>query len=76
VEVGAFAGGTDLEVREIDSAFTFLLEGTVGLAYFMADNVSLYAGYRFIHVSNGNTDRPNRGFEAHSGLAGVTFHFR
>ncbi|MCL6640195.1 MAG: acyloxyacyl hydrolase [Candidatus Rokubacteria bacterium] len=76
VEAGAFAGGTDLEVPEIDSAFTFLLEGTVGLAYFVADNVSLYAGYRFIHVSNGNTDRPNRGFEAHSGLAGVTFHFR
>lgn len=76
VEVGGFAGGTDLEVPEIDSAFTFLLEGTVGLAYFVTDRVSLYAGYRFIHVSNGNTDRPNRGFEVHSGLAGVSFHFR
>lgn len=76
VEVGGFAGGTDLEVREIDSAFTFLLQGTLGVAYFVTDTVSVYAGYRFIHVSNGNVERPNRGFEAHSGLAGVSFHFR
>lgn len=76
VEVGGFAGGTDLEVREIDSTFTFLLQGTLGVACFVTDTVSVYAGYRFIHVSNGNTDRPNRGFEAHSGLAGVSFHFR
>lgn len=76
VEIGGFAGGTDLEVREIDSTFTFLLQGTLGVAYFVTDTVSVYAGYRFIHVSNGNTDRPNRGFEAHSGLAGVSFHFR
>jgi hypothetical protein len=76
VEVGGFAGGTDLEVPEIDSAFTFLLQGTVGLAYFVTEHVSLYAGYRFIHVSNGNTDQPNRGFEVHSGVAGMSFHFR
>ncbi|HXG15551.1 MAG TPA: acyloxyacyl hydrolase [Calidithermus sp.] len=76
VEVGGFAGGTDLEVREIDSPFTFLLQGTLGVAYFVSSAVSLYVGYRFIHVSNGNTDQPNRGFEAHSGVAGVSFHFR
>ena len=75
-EVFLAAGGTDLRVREIDSDFTFLLQGGMGLSVFLTDQLALYAGYRFQHVSNGNTDAPNRGFESHSGLAGVSFYFK
>jgi hypothetical protein len=28
-----------------------------------------------LHASNGNTKQPNRGFEAHSGVVGVSFFF-
>jgi hypothetical protein len=75
VEVFASAGGTDLEIREISSTFTFLLHGGVGAAVFVTDHVALYAGYRLQHVSNGNIASPNRGLESHTGGAGVSVFF-
>jgi lipid A 3-O-deacylase len=74
-EVAAFAGGTDLRIKEIDSDFTFLLWAGAGAAFFVTDRAALYAGYRWLHASNGNTKQPNRGFEAHSGVVGVSFFF-
>ncbi len=74
-ELGAAAGGTDLEIREIDSIFAFLLFGGLGASLFVSDKTALYAGYRYQHVSNGNTSQPNRGFEAHVGVAGISFYF-
>jgi hypothetical protein len=76
VEVAAFAGGTDLEILEIDSAFTFLLFGGVGASVFITDSAALYAGFRYQHVSNGNTSTPNRGFESQAGVAGMSFFFK
>lgn len=75
-ELGAAAGGTNLKVIEIDSSFAFWLGGGVGASYFLTDTTALYAGYRMVHISNGNTDTPNRGFEAHTGVAGVSFFFK
>jgi lipid A 3-O-deacylase len=74
-EAAAFAGGTDLKIREIDSDFTFLLWFGAGASVFVTDRAAIYAGYRWTHVSNGNTDRPNRGFEAHTGVVGMSFFF-
>ena len=74
-ELGAAAGGTDLEIPEIDSSFAFLLFGGLGASIFVSDKTALYAGYRYQHVSNGNTSQPNRGFEAHVGVAGISFYF-
>jgi opacity protein-like surface antigen len=75
VELGAAAGGTNLKVIEIDSSFAFRLYGGVGASLFVADNAAVYAGYRMVHLSNGNTSRPNRGFEADTGVLGVSFFF-
>ena len=75
IEVGAAAGGTDLRVIEIDSTFAFRLYGGVGASLFLTDNAALYGGYRMVHVSNGNTSRPNRGFETNTGVAGISFFF-
>jgi opacity protein-like surface antigen len=76
IELLAAAGGTNLKVMEIDSTFAFWLAGGLGASYFVTDNVALYAGYRMIHVSNGHTKDPNRGFEADTGVAGVSFYFK
>ncbi|MBI2206584.1 MAG: acyloxyacyl hydrolase [Candidatus Rokubacteria bacterium] len=76
VELFAAAGGTDLESNEIDSAFSFLLQTGPGVSVFVTDTAAVYAGYRFQHVSNGNTDIRNRGFEAHTGVVGVSLFFR
>jgi lipid A 3-O-deacylase len=75
-ELFAAAGGTNLRVVEIDSDFTFLLQGGLGLSVFVTDYVAVYGGYRFQHVSNGNTELPNRGFESHTGVAGVSWYFK
>jgi hypothetical protein len=75
-EAAAFAGGTDLRVKEIDSDFAFLLWFGGGLSFFVSDRTAVYAGYRWSHVSNGNTDKPNRGFEAHTGVVGVSYFFK
>jgi lipid A 3-O-deacylase len=76
VEAAALAGGTDLRIREIASDFTFLVWAGTGMAFFVTDRTALYGGYRFQHVSNGNTEAPNRGFETHTGVAGVSFFFQ
>lgn len=75
VEVAGAAGGTDVKAREIDSEFSFLIFGGAGASFFVADRTALYAGYRYQHVSNGNVSQPNRGFESHTGVAGVSFFF-
>ena len=75
VEVGGAAGGTDLEIPEIKSTFAFLLFGGLGASVFVSDKTALYLGYRYQHVSNGNTGQPNRGFEANVVVGGVSFYF-
>jgi lipid A 3-O-deacylase len=76
LEVTAGAGGTSLRVREIDSAFTFVVEAGAGVSYFITETVALNAGYRFQHISNGHTSDPNRGFNSDTGIGGVSFYFK
>jgi opacity protein-like surface antigen len=76
LEGGAAAGGTDLRVREMDSEHAFLLFAGAGASVFITDRVAVYAGYRLQHVSNGGTDEPNRGFESHTGVIGLSTYFK
>lgn len=75
VEVTAGAAGTSLKVLEIRSSFTLVLEAGVGLSYFVAPGVAVTGGYRFQHISNGNVESPNRGFNSDTGTLGVSFFF-
>ena len=75
VEALVGVGGTSLDVLEIRSAFTLVLEAGVGLGFFLTDGVQLTAGYRFQHISNGNIESPNRGFNSDAGVVGVSFFF-
>ncbi len=75
-ELAGAAGGTDLRVKEIASDFSFLLWAGVGGSVFITDSTTLYAGYRYEHNSNGDTARPNRGWDSHVGVAGMSYYFR
>lgn len=75
-ELAGGPGGTDLRVREIDSAFSFLVWGGLGASFFLTDTTALYAGYRYEHNSNGDTATRNRGWESHAGVVGVSYYFR
>jgi lipid A 3-O-deacylase len=76
LEATAGAAGTSLKVMEIRSTFTFVFEAGAGLSYFVTPELAINAGYRFQHVSNGNTSTPNRGFNSDSGVVGVTYYFK
>lgn len=75
VELAASAGGTDLSVPEISSDFAFLIFGGAGASVFFSDRAAAYAGYRWQHVSNGNTSAPNRGIESHVAVLGLSLFF-
>ena len=75
VELAGSAGVTDLELPEIRSDFAFLVFGGVGASVFVTDHAAAYAGYRWQHVSNGNTSRPNRGFESNVAVLGLSLFF-
>jgi hypothetical protein len=76
LELTAGAGATGLRVPESQSTFTFILEGGAGFSIFLKPDVAINVGYRIQHLSNGNTSKPNRGYEANSGVIGVKFFFR
>ena len=75
LEVTAGAGGTNLNVPETRSHFTFVLEGGAGLSYFITPAVALNLGYRLQHLSNGGTGHPNRGVNSNTGVLGVSYFF-
>lgn len=75
VELAGSAGGTDLNLPEIRSDFAFLIWGGAGASVFVNDRAAVYAGYRWQHVSNGNTSRPNRGFESNVAVLGLSLFF-
>jgi len=76
VEGNAGAAGTSLQVKEIDSPFTFVLEAGAGMEYFITPGLAVNLGYRFQHISNGHTYQRNRGFNSDSGVLGLTWYFK
>ena len=75
VELAGSAGGTDLNLPEIRSSFAFLIFGGAGASVFFNDRAAAYAGYRWQHISNGNTSQPNRGFESNVVVLGLSLFF-
>ena len=75
LELSAAPGYTDLRVREQNTDLVFLLFGGAGASYFITDRTALYAGYRLQHISNANTDSPNRGINSHTGVVGISIVF-
>jgi hypothetical protein len=74
VEATAGVGGTSLNVREIDSNFTFVLESGAGIAY-VVERQAVTIGVRFFHVSNGDLATPNTGVNAVAGRLGISVFF-
>ena len=75
VELTGGAGASTLEVKEIRSTLTFIIEAGAGLSYVVAPGVAVTGGYRFQHLSNGNVEPPNRGINSDTGVLGVSFFF-
>jgi hypothetical protein len=75
VEGTAGVGGTSLNVEEIDSDFTFVLEAGAGVAYLVGHQKAVTVGVRLFHVSNGDLATPNTGVNALAGRLGISVFF-
>jgi hypothetical protein len=65
VEVAGGPGGTDLNVPEIDSNFSFMVWGGAGTSVFLTDTTAIYG-----------TASPNRGLDYHIAVSGVSYCVR
>jgi opacity protein-like surface antigen len=74
LEGTAGVGATNLNLPEMRSDYTFVLEAGVGVSYFVASGLAVNLGYRFQHLSN-LVGHPNRGVNSDTGVLGVSFHF-
>jgi lipid A 3-O-deacylase len=63
----------DLAEREIGGDFQFLLHLGTGLEFFRPNGGSFSVNYRFFHISNAGTQRPNIGLNANLFTLGFTF---
>jgi opacity protein-like surface antigen len=62
-------------IREQGTQLNFNENACLGFHYFFKKNVAFTAEYRYRHLSNADTKRPNRGMDANFGLAGVSYFF-
>jgi len=76
LEAAGGPGGTDLNVMEINSNFSFVVWGGAGASVFITDSTAVYAGYRYEHNSNAGTASPNRGLDFHVAVFGVSYYLR
>ncbi|HDN86041.1 MAG: hypothetical protein DRP68_05905 [Candidatus Omnitrophota bacterium] len=61
--------------REQGSQYNFLPQIGAGFHYFVSENSAISLEYRYRHLSNAGTKRPNKGIETNLALIGFSFFF-
>ena len=74
-QIGAGAGGTDIDQKIIGQVFQFNLDAAVGLRYLIRPDLALSGEYRYQHISNANTGPRNLGVNAQGVFLGVSKFF-
>ncbi len=74
VEGGGGMGYLDFDLRDQRDGFAFLLQAGAGAQLFVRPGMSVDLAWRFQHISNAGTSRPNNGLNASLPLLGVTLH--
>lgn len=75
-EGGAGLGGIDFDLRSQDDGFNFLLQTGAGVHWLLLPETALCAGYRYHHISNAGSRRPNIGINSHLVYFGITYFLR
>ena len=61
------------EMERQTKGWNFLLQCGLGLNYLIRDDISLTAGYRYRHFSNGGRKHPNGGIDVNCFIAGISY---
>jgi opacity protein-like surface antigen len=72
LEAGFGVGGIDWNLEWQDDGFIFFLQAGVGARYLVGGSWALVGSWRYQHLSNAYTHRPNRGIDASTWSIGVT----
>ncbi len=75
IELGSGFVYITQHTREQSTQFNFIPQAGAGVSYFVRNNISVNAGYRYRHLSNSAIRRPNKGIDADMLLFGVSFYF-
>jgi hypothetical protein len=73
VDAGLGALYEDLRGQNLGSRFLFSSGAGAGLEHWLGERTSLWASYRFRHVSNAGTASSNAGLSSNFGIVGVSF---
>ena len=75
VDGGVGLGSVDFDLDSQHDGFAFMLEGGVGLHAFLTPSLALSSSWRFHHLSNAGSRRPNVGINSQLFLLGINFFF-
>jgi opacity protein-like surface antigen len=73
IEGSAGLGGIDFDLASQHDGFNFTLQAGAGLHWFVAERTALDLGYRYHHISNAGTERPNIGINSHLAYLGLSY---
>lgn len=74
-EFGVGAGYIDTNLSRQADGIAFYPQAGAGLNFVLSENWVLTLGYRYHHISNKGTQKPNTGINANVGLIGFEYHF-
>jgi hypothetical protein len=72
LELSLGIGGLDFDLQSQDDGFNFFLQGGAGVHWLLSRRTALTSGWRYHHISNAGTRRPNIGINSHLFLFGVS----
>jgi opacity protein-like surface antigen len=75
VQAGAGVIGLDFDLAKQANGLAFIPQAGLGLVYRLDRHFSFDLGFRFHHISNAETDKPNGGIDTLQVLAGAAYHF-
>jgi lipid A 3-O-deacylase len=76
LEAGAGVLPGEINLRQANCEVNFLVQGGPGLLVLLSDRTAVTVGYRFQHISNGDTCSANIGINSSAFYLGVSYLFR
>lgn len=77
IDASATPSGGDLRIQDLGgNNFMFIIQGGIGVSYFVSNHWAIYGGYRFVHDSNAYTYGPDRGIELNGAAMGVSYFLK
>ena len=75
VDIGGGVSATSIGPPDLSHVFEFNLQGTVGINWFIRDNVAINVGVHYLHLSCAGINQPNLGLNNVGAMAGVSWFF-